>query len=300
MDSKTRYPHNLAKLMAERLRGEHGKSPAEAVLTRLLETLYFASLKTEEGRRVFCTVDYVELAGVNSEPAAGSRSDRWSYVRFPHPLPFDVRTLTKVARAADPEVCSLAVFSNRENRLFISGMVDQEPRYGETLILETPDDRERPGIFQATIMGPGHISVFHHGVLVGSLVQNALVQEHHNVLWSGPIHEILKKNMAWLLVNELSCQEGLRLYEPQAQKSNVSPEGIPFDQHPLHNAILLRWVNSLCRILVNIQRGRHGGGLVIVADETLGAVHIKYELAYDRLSKAVIGLVRHQHQLAAP
>ncbi len=299
MDRATRYPRHLAKLVAERLRGKHGKSPTEAVLTRLLETLYFASLKTDEGRRVFCTVDYVDLAAVDSASRAGSRSDRWNYVRFPCPLPFDVRTLAKISRAADPEVSSLAVFSNRKNQLFISGMVDQEPRYGEALLMETPDGRERPRLFQATIVGPGSISVFHNGVLVGSLVQNALVQEHHNVLWSGPIHAILKKHLAWFLANESRCQESLCLYEPEAAESDVSREAIPFDEDPLHDAMLLRWLNSLCRILVNIQRDRHGGGLVIVPDETVRDVHIKYELTYDRLPRAITGLVRHQHELGA-
>ena len=300
MDRATRYPRHLAKLVAERLRGKHGKSPTEAVLTRLLETLYFASLKTDEGRQVFCTVDYVDLAAVDSASRAGSRSDRWNYVRFPCPLPFDVRTLAKISRAANPEVSSLAVFSNRKNQLFISGMVDQEPRYGEALLMETPDGRERPGLFQATIVGPGSISVFHNGVLVGSLVQNALVQEHHNVLWSGPIHAILKKHLAWFLANESRCQESLCLYEPEAAESDVSREAIPFDEDPLHDAMLLRWLNSLCRILVNIQRDRHGGGLVIVPDETVRDVHIKYELTYDRLPRAITGLVRTNTNSAPP
>src|SRR5260221_4840047 len=39
LDRTTQYPGHLAKLVAARLRIEHGNAPPEAVLTRLLETL---------------------------------------------------------------------------------------------------------------------------------------------------------------------------------------------------------------------------------------------------------------------
>ena len=53
IDRTTQYPQHLAKLVALRLQADHGNVPPEAVLTRLLETLYFASLKNEEGRPIF-------------------------------------------------------------------------------------------------------------------------------------------------------------------------------------------------------------------------------------------------------
>ncbi len=137
IDRSTQYPANLARLVAIRLRGEHGNAPPEVLLTRLLETLYFASLKTDEGRPILCTVNFVDPDECRVPPAARGHADCWSHVPFERPLPFDVRTLTKLARAADPAVSSLAVYRDRKNKLFIWGMIDQEPRHGDHISLDS-------------------------------------------------------------------------------------------------------------------------------------------------------------------
>ena len=187
----TQYPAHLAKLVAARLRSQLGGAPPEAVLTRLLETLYFASLKTDEGRPVLCTVNYVDPQTIDAAGHVCRPADCWSHVPFERPLPFDVRSLSKLARAADPAVSSLAVYRDKRNKLFIWGMVDQEPRHSEFITLSAAATPERPGLFQATITGAGNISVYQNDTLVGSLEQNTLVEEYHDVLWAGPVHELL-------------------------------------------------------------------------------------------------------------
>jgi hypothetical protein len=293
MDCATRYPHHLAKLVAERLHSARGRTPPESVLTRLLETLYFASLKTDEGRRVHCTVDYVDPRQADVDLAKQIRADQWTYARFDRVLPFDVRNVAKLARAADPEVSSLAVFSDRKHRLFTWGMVDQEPRYGEAIALDAPAHQERPGLFQATIAGSGNIAVYHRGILVGSLMQNALVQEYHNVLWSGPVHAILKDHLHRSWAKRREGAAGPRLAAPH---DAAAPAAIARAAHPelLTSGLLLRWINAVCRILVNIQRYRHGGGLLIVPQPSSEGLDIKYRLTYDRLLTALAGLVRYQ------
>src|SRR5690242_1085402 len=115
IDRTTQYPQHLAKLVALRLQADHSNVPPEAVLTRLLETLYFASLKNEEGRPIFCTVNYVDPEDPTRNHPGRRPADCWNHVPFDRPLPFDVRTLSKLARAADPAVSSLAVFRDRKN-----------------------------------------------------------------------------------------------------------------------------------------------------------------------------------------
>ncbi len=279
MELATQYPHHLAKLVAARLRADYGRSPPETAICRLLETLYFASLKTAEGRPIRCTVDYVDPKGEEAEPPARGPADRWTYVRFDPPLPFDVRTLTKLGRAADPTVASLAAFCDSKNRLFIWAMVDQEPRYGEEVLPE-PAAVPRPGMFRATITGPGNISVCSKSSLVGSLVQNALVQEHHNVLWSGPVYAMLKENLEATIAERF----------PATDQSGGSA---------WRQELLLRWINSVCRILVEAERYRQGGGLLIVRHESPEDLNVNYVLRYDRLLKALVdlaqGRVLHRH-----
>ena len=278
MDRPTQYPHHLAKLVASRLRADRGQSPPETVLTRLLETLYFASLKTYEGRPVLCTVDYVDPQGEDAEPPSRGPANRWTYARFDPPLAFDTRTLGKLGRAADPTVASLAVFHDAKNRLFVWAMVDQEPRYGDEISLD-PAPVERPGLVRATIRGAGNVVVYSKSSLVGSLVENALVQEHPNVLWAGPVHDILRNHLETALAQR----------SPQAQDSDPA----------WHRELLVRWINSVCRILVEVQHYRQGGGLVIVPHDPLGDARANYPLRYDRLLEALVHLVQthffHRH-----
>ncbi|HEX3724974.1 MAG TPA: hypothetical protein VHV08_01975 [Pirellulales bacterium] len=273
IDRTAQYPAHLAKLVASRLRPDRAQTPPEAVLTRLLETLYFASLKTDEGRPVLCTVNYVDP----DDPASGLRiarpADHWHYVPFDRPLPFDVRTLAKLARAADPAVSSLAVFRDKKNKPFIWGLVDQEPRHSDYIVLESAGASRRPGVFQATVTGPGNISVYQDDTLIGSLEQNTLVEDYHDVLWSGPVHDLLA-----------DC---LRHYLDSAGVGGaecvVSTE--------LRRELLMRWLNAICRILMNIQLYRHGGGLLIAPLDSLDGLNIKYRIHYDRLPRSLRSLV---------
>ncbi|MEX0676795.1 MAG: putative sensor domain DACNV-containing protein [Pirellulales bacterium] len=275
MERTTQYPAHLAKLVANRLRSQHGNSPAEAVLTRLLETLYFASLKTDEGRPILCTVNYVDPQDRPS-PRGRPPADCWSHVPFERPLPFDVRTLAKLARAADPAVSSLAVYRDKRNKLFIWGMVDQEPRHSEFITLGASPTPERPGLFQATITGVGNISVYQNDALIGSLEQNTLVEEYHDVLWAGPVHDLLVGYLHSYLVDTAA-----------KRPEHIGPE-------TLEAELLMRWINAICRILINIQRYRHGGGLLITTQTTLDLLNVKYKIRYDRLLKSLRRMVESQ------
>jgi len=83
-----------------------------------------------------------------------------------------VRSLIKLAEAADPTVSSLAVCCDEDAELYVWGMVDQELRYGDYVSLDAKGDPQRPGLFQATITGVGSVSVYKNFALLGSLEQN--------------------------------------------------------------------------------------------------------------------------------
>ena len=67
LERTTQYPFDLARLVAAHLEKTLGGTPDESVLVRLFEVLYFASLRTDEGRQTLCTVNFV---GAES-PAGG-------------------------------------------------------------------------------------------------------------------------------------------------------------------------------------------------------------------------------------
>ena len=275
----SRYPYHLAKLVAQRLGGNAVRPPPQRVLLRLFETLYFASLKTDEARPCMCTVNYIDPATCNEDAPTGDHEHGWSVVPFHQAHRFDVRSLLKLADAADPTVSSLAVYSDEDGELFIWGMVDQELRYGDYVALDATGDPQRPGLFQATITGVGGISVYKNFALLGSLEQHNLVTEYHDVLWEGPVHQRLKENLHSTLLDEHAAGRGS---QSRAHVAQVKDE------------LLVRWQNAICRVLFNIQQYGHGGGLLIVPRCPARDVHVKYEQTYDRMPRALFRLAQHQ------
>ena len=112
-------------------------------------------------------------------------------IPFQSPMPLDARTLSKLARAADPEVSSLNVYADADGELFIWGLVDQEPRHGDRITFDTDTAAQRPGLFQATIGGTGNVTVYRNAALLGNLSHNVLVETYYDVLWAGPVHAVL-------------------------------------------------------------------------------------------------------------
>jgi hypothetical protein len=275
MKRNAQFPADLAQHVETRLAAECGYSPPLAVLVRFLETLYFASLKTEEGRPPVCTVNFFDPYHPKFPPQTATAADSWSEVRFESPVPLDIRNFLKLARAADPSVSSLAVTYNGEGDLFLCGMVDQELRYSDFIALDAAVAPSRPGLFQATITGVGNVSVYVDYRLIGSLEQDTLVQEYHDVLWSGPVHELLERQFCRFLTEcgyPVDCGGGASDYSP-------------------HRAgLLVRWLNAICRVLMSIQRYKHGGGVIISPDGSLDGLNVKYRVRYERLPSALLGI----------
>lgn len=276
-DKTANYPFDLARLVGAQLEPVLGRPIDEGILAQFFEMLYFASLRTEEGWQPLFTVNFVEA----SEPRGGSGpeslANSWSGVPFGAALPLDIRTLTKLARAVDPEVASMNVYADDEGQLFVWGLVDQELRHGDRIISAVGAESLRPGLFQATVAGPGNICVSRHGTLLGNLLQDVLVEQHFDVLWSGPVHAQIAEYM----------RDHVDRHHGKLSAECGSP-------HPmlLERELLLRWINSLSRVLVNVQQYRHGGGLVLVPKPELDNSNVNYRIRYDRLSRAVVALVR--------
>lgn len=275
VQQNSRYPYHLAKLVAQRLT-HTGGLPADGVLMRLFEVMYFASLKTDETRPCRCTVNYIDPDLVKEKVELGSS---WTVVEFHERIPLEIRSLLKLGDAADPTVSSLAVFSDAEGQLFIWGLVDQELRYGDYVALDGSRDPNRPGLFQATITGLGGVSVYKDFALIGCLEQDSLVTEYHDVLWDGPVYQCLKDNLNSILFDKKTCE--------------IEESLLPLVEL-VQDELLVRWQNVICRVLFNIQQYGHGGGLLIVPRCPAKNVNVKYQHRYDRLPRALFRLAENQ------
>ncbi len=273
-----RFPYHLAQLVAQRLPGYDVSPPTDQILLRLFESLYFASLKTDEARPCRCTINFVDPDTGIDETSRQDSTSGWTVIPFQERFPLNVRSLQKLADAVDPTVSSLAVYHDSDGELFIWGMVDQEIRYGDYVALNATEDPKRAGIFQATITGVGAVSAFKNFALLGSLEQDNLVADYHDVLWEGPVHQRLKDNLAFNLKDELASSYG-----------DISATQLT----QVKDLLLIRWQNAICRTLFNIQQYGHGGGLIIAPQCPSNDVSVKYNIVYDRLPKALFRLAHH-------
>ena len=279
VEKNARYPYHLAKLVARDLTARGIDAPPEPVLLKLFETLYFASLKTDEARPCRCTVNYLDPAFAKQQQTDHSEPDGSMVVPFETPIAFDVRSLLKLADAADPNVSSIAVFCDDDERLMIWGLVDQELRYGDWVALDASEDPKRPGLFQANIAGVGNIAAYKNYDLIGALEQNQLIVDYHDVLWKGPVNARLKENL----------HQTLAARHPQ----ETTFETVNLIEQ-VKEELLVRWHNAMCRMLFNIEQYGHGGGLLIAPQFPAADVNIKYATKYDRLPRTLIAMAQHQ------
>src|SRR5947209_7639616 len=118
MSRGNRFPKDLAEAVKTRLRQVYPVSPPVECLIELAETLYFASLRTEEGRAIRVHVAYIDPSKPDPAALRVTARDRWSAIRFSHRLPLAVETIVKIAPASDPQTSLLAVYHDSDQRLF--------------------------------------------------------------------------------------------------------------------------------------------------------------------------------------
>jgi len=267
MESKNCFPHDLAESVNVQLKRRRVKTPSKVVLKKLFETMYFASLKTEEAQQIFCTITYIDSDKPDPKPPERITADRWSYTRFGEKLSFTVGNLVKLSKAADPSASSLAIYSDKQGEIYIWGMIDQAYHYHNFINHETDVGPERPGHFHATITGLGCISVYKNYSLIASLKQNRIVSQYHDILWSGPISKMLRKNI-FKQIQSIRESVGYKIFDLGINW----PTSIAIDR-----------LNVLCRILLNIQGYRHGGAILITPQDNVKGLNVKYKINYKRL-----------------
>jgi hypothetical protein len=263
------FPKDLATHVRAQLRERKERPPSLAVLTKLFETMYFASLKQEEAQPISCRIAFVRRSRPDPKPPERIVADRWQVFSLGADLPLTVRNLVKLSTAVDPWGSTLAVDVDSESRLRIWGLIDQSVHYSTYVAKEASSAPEMPGMFQAVIQATGEVAAYRSYVLLGSLKQDTLVKGQQRVLQSGPIHTKLMKpiNKFQLRVQK---KLGKRLYSER-------------DHWPA--TLEQNWIATLCRILIGIHKYQHGGAILI--SNSGEGLNPKYSLAYNRLTEAL-------------
>jgi hypothetical protein len=271
METGNSAPVDLARSIRSYLTARGRKSPSQVVLRSLLECLFAASLKSEEGERVLCHIAYIDPRKPDPKPPKRIVRNRWTPVPLTAPIDFTVPNLTKLAKASDPRSSSLAVYRNKEKGLVIWGLVDQGNEYHDFTNFDASSGMPRPGLFQVSIAGLGHL-VAHDGLTkIAELRVNILVTSELNALWSGTVRHHFDGVIAGIRGN-LVAYLGEEPYERRGHWNESLESEV---------------VTAICRLMLRVQGFRHGGAFLITPEPDGDLLRVKYPLRYSRLRDAI-------------
>jgi hypothetical protein len=262
---------DLARVVDKHLRRVGAGSPGLHILRQVFEVVYFASLKTEEGKPLQLRIAFVDPQ--NSDPARPPRprADRWKIIRMRRQLPFTVPNLVKLSKAADPWSCCLAVYFGGGGTPFVWGLADQTVHFNTMLFRETESGYAPPGLFQIVVTGTADLTVYRQYGFVARLAQDNLLRKQSNVFWEGPVSDRLST--------------GIQSYMAQIFQACGSDHSTGWEDDWL-GSLTDKWIGTLCRILIGIQRYRHGGALLITRSNA--DLDMKYRINYARIPAALI------------
>jgi hypothetical protein len=257
----------VVKLVVRHLRSQKRRVPSMKLLRQLIETSFYASMKSEESRRIVCTLAFVDSNNPAGKDPRRIRPQRRSYVAFKDPIPFDIRNLVKLSQAAPPWASCIAVCA-KKHQLFVCGLFDQEVHYRNSLHNEEGDRFGRPGLFQIEITGVGSFAIHDNWQLIATLNQNNLVSTFHDVLKTGPV--------AKALANLSSKQQ-------TTVRQLLKDKDVPAPNWRWQPELAELWMRTLSRILLNVKRAGHGGALLLTPQEPTKDLKIKYEIIFPKL-----------------
>ena len=272
MGSSSSHPSDLAEVVFHELRRRYGGAcPSLEVLTDLFESMYFASLGTEEGEPIRFSVVYLDPANPDPQPPAHPAPDRWTSVRFGAPLPATIPNLVKLALASDPRFSAFALYHDADGRVFVWGLVELGSRQDDYLTHAADWAYDPPGLFQAAIVGTGSVAASIGYDRIGELKLNAMRSMQHDVLAEGPIRD--------------SLQPGIRAF--LAAIRGALPRGVYERRADREASLTGEWLSAFSRLLLGVYRLRHGGAVLITPGASRRGLDVKYEIGYGRLRSAL-------------
>lgn len=264
-------PKDLASAVHLELLKRGANPPPLEVLVELFESMYFASLRTEESKPVLFHVAYVDPQKPDPKPPDTTVHDRWSCVRLTPPIALSSANFVKISPASDPRTSSFAVFPETNGRLTVWGLIDQGNRYHDYVNFDSESGPERPGLFQASITGIGHLIAYIGYEKIAELKLNSLVRSAIDVFQSGKIRDALEPGIQ-------SHLESLRTGWP-----DEFPEDSDHWQPPMTDT----WLAALRRLLLRAQSIRHGGAFLMSPSQTDQGLLVKHKITYNRLRTAL-------------
>lgn len=261
---------DLAQNVFSELKVRKLAHPSLSILRSLFESLYSASLHSEESRPITFDIVYLNPKDPDPKPPPRIRLSRWRCARLSNRLPLTTANLIKLSKASDPRTSSLAVYHDESHQLYLWGLVDHGVGYYDFVNYDADQGPARAGLFQVEVRGAGHLMVSVDYERITELRIDTLILKALDVLHSGPIGEGLTP--------------GIQVYLDKVATS--LPASLIQTFTDWKGFLTFEWISTLQRLLLRIQTYRHGGAFLISPESSSTGLNIKYKLHYKRLQTA--------------
>ena len=235
--------------------------PSDAVLRRLLDVAYHASLLTEEGRRPSFRIVYCPRSELADQSASRLRSS--VKIHFNAPCPFNEKQLLQLAPATDPTSVMIAVEPMQvedadpanplpEAELRIWGLLDTGSSWWAHMRRETERAvHSPPDLLTISSTRPGQIVVSRAWRILLRLENGRLELPPADVFVNGPVARDFEGPVGELYGQVYGDRKTEDPYEPLLNRHNCT----------------VKYTTCIKRLLTYLMDKEHGGMLLIVPDD---------------------------------
>ncbi len=259
----------LAQALIPRLRAFGHANPTAATLYALLQSVYLASLRTEEGRFVKASLTYADPQNPHGSLPPRIRANYPRFSRLGRPQSLTPSYLTKLARAIDQWSGSIAVWGTTPTSLVAWGIVDQFVGANVRLHREGSGGFRQPGILTIMVNGVADLSVYHRDVFLGGLRADLLIQHQSDAFHSTALKQRIVPHLSPLAT----------------AIANALDDGS--SSRDILEAYFESWSNTIARLCIGLRRLGTGGALLITPAPFLAALNVSNPFEYRRLGESL-------------
>gem|GEM_PF-5284941 len=251
------------------LKGKRNSKINKDILKKLIETMFIASIRTEEAEPIKCHIVYSDPRNPDPSPPRLLRRSRWGVYFFEEKIEFTSNKLIKLANLSKFGDAAIAIYAD-ESDLYIWGIYDQLNQVVDLISHERDWGFDSPGEFMISIDEPGVLSICDKFQLIcrvkKDLLDNRSNEFYHDkdvkALFMQPINSILIDIARELLIDLNSDKQA-------------------------HRYLVDSWYVIIKRIILKILTHAHGSSLLFMGNPKFNNIKCNYKMKYDRLFAAI-------------
>jgi hypothetical protein len=244
-------------------------SPTGDILSKLVNTAYLATLRTEESRLVRGSLIFADPTNADPDTPPLRRADYPMFAPFDHPALLTVEKLVKLSRAVDGWAGSIAVHGTSPSSIVAWGILDQLVQQNVRLHRESDSGASPPGILRLVMDGVGALSAYHSDLFLAGIRQDQIVLSERRILYSNNLRQCLHP-----FLKPIAQQISMAL----GDSAVATYERRLFEQ----------WSTVIARICIGIRRAGTGGALLISHKPIPRFLDIFQRFPYFRMGHAMI------------